>query len=276
MPRQFGACARPPTQPGRAHRRRPAYASPSGQVETCPRARKEAGRAPRARDSEPVRPGACRRPTRTGIPRSETWCTGAKTDRVAVRGRPLRWLRSPQLLGRSRRGEGQVQRWLRLCAGPVGQRTPGRRGPPLLRRLCSVGGGSSAGAEAGRGRGTELTSSGSSRRGITRRSSLRVSAPRIASTGSPRLRWKSASAIAVLRPKMPSTRPVSKPRAERRRCRSATSSPRSIARRWYKNRSPSLNPASTNAAQVWGPHVPSTRRPLRCWKASTAARVPGP
>ena len=35
----------------------------------------------------------------------------------------------------------------------------------------------------------------------------------------------------VSSPKMPSTRPVSKPRADRRRCRSATSSPRSMGRR---------------------------------------------
>ena len=35
----------------------------------------------------------------------------------------------------------------------------------------------------------------------------------------------------VSSPKMPSTRPVSKPRADRRRCSSATSSPRSIGRR---------------------------------------------
>ena len=35
-----------------------------------------------------------------------------------------------------------------------------------------------------------------------------------------------------------------------------------------------LGPASTRADQVCGPQTPSTRRPRRYWKASTAARVP--
>jgi hypothetical protein len=54
--------------------------------------------------------------------------------------------------------------------------------------------------------------------------------PAMPSTGRPTLRWKSPSAIDVWSPKMPSTRPVSKPRALRRCCSSATSSPRSMGR----------------------------------------------
>ena len=100
--------------------------------------------------------------------------------------------------------------------------------------------------------------------------------PRCRRRGGPALRWNSPSARAVASPKMPSTRSVSKPRLHRRCCSSATSSPRSIGVRRYKKRSPSRKPASTRVFQVWGPQTPSTRRPRRRWKASTAARVAGP
>ena len=57
--------------------------------------------------------------------------------------------------------------------------------------------------------------------------------PTMPSTGRPELRWKSATAADGQRPKMPSTRPVSNPRAPRRCWSSATSSPRSIGARRY-------------------------------------------
>ena len=72
---------------------------------------------------------------------------------------------------------------------------------------------------------TLLTSSGSAWRGITRLSSFKVDAPKMPSAGSPTLRWSSPRAEEVSSPKIPSTLPVSKPRADKRLWRSATSSP---------------------------------------------------
>ena len=117
---------------------------------------------------------------------------------------------------------------------------------------------------------TVETSSGCWWRACTRRSSRSVVGPTIPSTGRPALRWNSARAAEVASPKIPSTRPGSKPRAPRRCWSSATSSPRSIGVRRYRKRSPRRKPASTRVSQVWRPQIPSTRRPRRCWKASTA------
>ena len=60
---------------------------------------------------------------------------------------------------------------------------------------------------------------------LSRSSALKVLGPQVPSGTRPTLRWNSRRADSVRLPKMPSTRPQSKPISSRRRCRAATSSP---------------------------------------------------
>jgi len=69
------------------------------------------------------------------------------------------------------------------------------------------------------------------------------------------------SALAVSGPRIPSTRPGSKPRRPSRRWSSATSSPRRLGRRRWSGRSPSTQLASTSACHVTSSHTPSAVRP---------------
>ena len=77
-----------------------------------------------------------------------------------------------------------------------------------------------------------------------------VSGPHTPSGAVPQFDWNSSSARAVLGPRMPSTRPQSKPSRPSRDCSSATSSPRRFGEVRNSSRSPSFQLASTSAVQV--------------------------
>jgi hypothetical protein len=138
-------------------------------------------------------------------------------------------------------------------------RRPDRVGRPRLSRSYSL---------------TTVTAGPLAVRVQTRRRARTVSVAHTPSAVRPTLRWNSASATAVAGPKIPSTRPGSKPRRPSSRCSSATSSPRAYVEPRLSVRSPSSQLASTNVCQVTSSHTPLAGSPLAVWNAVTAAWVP--
>ena len=155
---------------------------------------------------------------------------------------------------------------------------PAARPRPRARRGRGRRRGSSCGPRAGAGRGASTPSRGRGRPN-RRRTSRAVRARRWSPVRRPRRsrcpasRWNCRSAASVSGPRMPSSRPASKPSALSRRWSTPTSSPRSIGRRRYSSRSPRRKELSTNAPQVSGPQMPSTRSPRASWNARTASSV---
>ena len=103
-----------------------------------------------------------------------------------------------------------------------------------------------------------------------------MSFPHTPSLGSPEFLWKSQSARMVSGPKIPSTRPQSKPRRVRLPWRSTTSSPRRFGAVNWRRRSPRRQPASTSADQVAASHSPVSERCRERWNSATAAVVDSP
>ena len=118
-----------------------------------------------------------------------------------------------------------------------------------------------------RPRGRHRSASSSRSRSAPCRARTRRRAPCRSSTGSP------PAPAPCVGPRMPSTRPQSKPSRPSRDCSSATSSPRRFGEVRNSSRSPSFQLASTRAVQVCSSQRPSQRRPRPVWKARTAASV---
>src|SRR4029450_6895440 len=98
-------------------------------------------------------------------------------------------------------------------------------------------------------------------------SARQVTGPTIPSTVIPSACWKPRTAASVLGPKMPSTCSAwlgSPARKRNSSCTARTASPWLPRLTWM-----------ISADQVLGPTMPSTAKPLDCWKARTAASVFG-